>query len=258
MTFVPDRDDRLWRESDQKGRFRISTPLWYAIFVLVLVALMIGLWCFFVSKKQGVDKVEIPLIRADQIAYKIKAEDQGVPSVKHQDKLVYGRIRGDKNEPLVEHILPDPETPMAQVQEATETLKMVQQYQPDDLEIEKITEAPPSSSFASIEDLIEEGLPPKKKEFEQKAPEKQATKGNVFIQLGSLKSHDLAESEWERLSKKHKDIFGDLKPTIQKVDLGEEQGIYYRLRTGPFNTHEKAALVCASLKERKVECLVSR
>ena len=41
-------------------------------------------------------------------------------------------------------------------------------------------------------------------------------------------------------------------------DLGEEQGIYYRLRTGPFNTHEKAALVCASLKERKVECLVSR
>jgi cell division septation protein DedD len=255
MTFVPDREDRLWRESGQEGRFRISTPLWYAIFVTFLVALLIGLWYLFAPMRQSFDKVEIPLIRADETAYKIKAEDQGVPSVKHQDKLVYGRIRGDQNETLVEHILPDPEPP-----EMLETLKMVEQYQPDDLEVEKVTESDSpkseetvSSLIFSIEDLIEEEPPAKKQ-----SPEKQAAKGTVFIQLGSLKSHDLAESEWDRLSKKHKDIFSNLKPMIQKVDLGEEQGIYHRLRTGPFDTSEKAAAACASLKERKVECLVIR
>lgn len=255
MTFVPDREDRLWRESARESRFRISTPLWYAFFVIVLVVLMIGLWYLFVPMRQDAHKMEIPLIRADETAYKIKAEDQGVPSVKHQDKLVYGRIRGDQNEALVEHILPDPEPP-----EALETLKMVEQYQPDDLEVEKVIESADScpkpeetvsSLIASIEGLIEEELPAKKQ-----PPEKQTVKGTVLIQLGSLKSHDLAESEWERLSKKHKDLFGDLKPTIQKVDLGEEQGTYYRLRTGSFDTPEKAEAVCASLKERKVECLV--
>jgi cell division septation protein DedD len=262
MTFVPDREDRLWRESAREGRFRISTPLWYAIFVTLLVVLLIGLWYLFVPMRQGVDKVEIPLIRADETAYKIKAEDQGVPSVKHQDKLVYGRIRGDKNEALVEHILPDPEPP-----EALETLKMVEQYQPDDLEVEKVIESEDSSPkpeetvsslIASIEDLIEEEPPGQKQVSKKQSPEKQSAKGTVFIQLGSLKSHDLAESEWDRLSKKHKDIFGNLKPMIQKVDLGEEQGIYHRLRTGPFDTSEKAATACASLKERKVECLVIR
>jgi cell division protein FtsN len=188
--------------------------------------------------------------------YKVKAKDQGLPNIKHQDKLVYGRIRNDEETPPVEHILPDPEPPTAQITEGESTLKMVDQYVPEDIEIEKVAESPlkdpkdAPSSLVSIEDLIED------QPSEKPASGKKVAKGNILIQLGSLKSQDLAESEWKRISQKHQDVLGGLDSTIQKVDLGADQGIYYRLRTGPFESHEEAKKICASLKERKVDCLV--
>ncbi|MBY0501000.1 MAG: SPOR domain-containing protein [Alphaproteobacteria bacterium] len=247
MTFTPDDDDRLWRETQQESWFRFSTPIRYIILLIILVFLIICVWYLFNFTNKSYNKVDIPLIKAEETPSKVKAEDQGVPGIKHQDKLVYGRIRGDEGTPPVEHILPDPETP---------TVKMVEQYKPNDGELEKGAEPDPkgegniSSSISSISDLIPEEDPGKKQQ-----PEKKMGKGTVFVQLGSLKSYDLAESEWARLSNKHKDVFANLKPTIQKVDLGEEKGIYYRLRTG-YETSEQATTACSTLKERKVECLV--
>lgn len=263
MTFTPNDDDRLWRATQQESWFRFSNPMRYIILLIILVLLMICTWYLFFNTSKTYNKVDIPLIRADGAPPKIKAEDQGVPSVKHQDKLVYGRIRGNEGSPPVEHILPDPETPVVQIKENNPTVKMVEQYKPNDGELEKAVEHNPkgeetiSSSILSISDLIPEEDPIKKQEPEKKhEPEKKMGKGTVFIQLGSLKSYDLAESEWTRLSNKHKDVFSNLKPTIQKVDLGEEKGIYYRLRTGPYETSEKATAACSTLKERKVECRV--
>lgn len=257
MTFTPNDDDRLWRGTQQESWFRFSTPMRYILLLIILVALIICAWYLFAPTNKNYTKVDIPLIRADETPIKVKAEDQGVPGIKHQDKLVYGRIRGDQSAPPVEHILPDPETPIVQIKEDAPPVKMVEQYKPNDGELEKGVERNlkeeenDSPSISSISDLIPEEEPLKKQE-----PEKKKGKGTVFIQLGSLKSYDLAESEWIRLSNKHKDIFADLKPTIQKVDLGEEKGIYYRLRTGPYETSEKATVVCSTLKERKVECRV--
>lgn len=257
MTFSPDDDDRLWKESREEGWFRFSSPLRYVVSLIVILCIIIGLWYLFSSTRPSYNKTDLALIRADDTPFKIKAKDQGVPNVKHQDKLVYGRIRGDQQEPPVEHILPDPELPMANIKENTNSLKMVEQYTPKDIQLEKSEELMPDPTqeatltHASIEDLIEEQIINEKSTAETKA-----VKGNIFIQLGSLKSYDIAESEWLRLSKKHKDMLGNLQSTIQKVDLGADQGIYYRLRAGSFENIEAAKEVCAKLKERKVECLV--
>lgn len=267
MKFAPDDEDRLWRESQQEGWFRFSSPLRYIIFLIFIICLLIGLWYLLSPTNQTYNQVDLALIRADEKPYKVKAEDQGVPSVKHQDKLVYGRIRGEHTEPAVEHILPDPEPPLSQIKEDSPSLKMVEQYTPEDIELDKTSETATDSSpktseekpltLTSIEDLIE-GNSPKESIEEVPVVEKKAAKRTVIIQLGSLKSYDLAESEWARIQKKHKDILGNLEPTIQKVDLGAEQGIYYRLRTGHFESLEKANSVCAALKERKVDCIVIR
>lgn len=252
MKLSPNDDDRLWREPEKAHWFRFSSPLRYIVFLILLIALLVGVWYFISPRRQWYNKSDLALIRADETPYKIKPESQGVPSVKHQDKLVYGRIRADQNGPIVEHILPDPETPLPQIKEDSVTIQMVEQYAPEDLDPDKtleIIEKEPKKEV-SIEDLIEETSE------EKKEPEQAKITGKTFIQLGSLKSYDLAESEWERLSKKHDDILRKLKPVIQKIDLGEEQGIYYRLRTGPFDGPEEANEVCSGLKEQKVGCIV--
>lgn len=253
MKLQPRDDDRLWRESETTSWFRFSSPLRYVIFILILIAVLIGLWYLIAPTRQWYSKADLPLIRADQAPYKIKVAHQGVPSVKHQDKLVYGRIRADENGPIAEHILPDPEAPLRQLTEQDPPLKMVEQYAPDDLDLEKTAEStekkqkPGILPVGSIEDLLEEI--PEEKEISE-------PKGKAFIQLGSLKSYEMAEAEWNRLSKKYPDTLGGLEPLIQKVDLGEEQGIYYRLRTGPFESAEKASEVSSHLKAQKVECVV--
>jgi len=260
MSFSPNDDDRMWRDPKNEGWYKFSSPLKYLIFIIILVALIVGIWYLASpARRKFYNTNELALIRADENPYKVKAKDQGIPGVKHQDKLVYGRIRGDQNTPPVEHILPDPEPVSVHVKDDPNSLKMVEQYAPEDMDPERRVEAAQeqkqekeTAAPSSIEDLI--GDTPE----ETPKPEKKVAKGTIFIQLGSLKSYDMAESEWSRISKKHKDLLGGFDPTIQKVDLGADQGIYYRLRTGPYASDEKAKEACATLKERKVDCLVIR
>lgn len=258
MTFYPDDDDRLWKDSKTDSWFRFPTPLRYLAFLILIILIVVILWNLFAPVNKTYSQADLPLIRADETPFKIKAEDQGIPGIKHQDKLVYGRIRSDQNAPQVEHILPDPEPPISVSDKEEDTVKMVERFEPEDDSLTKIVKAlppseePPSKGITSISDLIgEDALPPK-----SPPSTKAKVVGTTLIQLGSLKSYDLAESEWARLSKKHKDLIGGLESKIQKVDLGEDKGIYFRLRTGPFENNAKATAICTSLKERKVECIV--
>lgn len=266
MTFSPNDDDRFWQDPKSEGWFRFSSPLHYIIFLLILIALVIVAWYLLTPTRQSYNEKNLTLIRADDTPYKVKAEDQALPGIKHQDKLIYSRIRNDENAPPVEHILPDPEPILIDAQTDPTPIKMENLYSPEDVQLEKVVEKTPEAkgkallSIASIEELIEggsEGISEgaSKKTSEAPPPQSKAPQSNVLIQLGSLKSHDLAQEEWKRISGKNKDALGGLEPLIQKVDLGAEKGIFYRLRTG-VESQEQAKKVCATLTERKVECLV--
>ncbi len=82
--------------------------------------------------------------------------------------------------------------------------------------------------------------------------------GQYRIQLAALRTHGSAESEWKRLKSAHPDILGPLTLFVVMVDLGGDQGIYYRLRAGNLGTKEAAKAVCDSLAARNVACLVIR
>lgn len=251
MTFSPDKKDRFWKEEKARGWYRFSTPLNYLIFLLILIAVIAGLWYFF-TPKRDYNVANLALIRADDSPYKVKAEDQAIPGIQHQDKLVYSRIRSDENSPPVEHILPDPEPIFVDAPMDSLPLKMEKPYTPEAAPTEELAEESrenASLSIASIEELLEEPSE------EKPVPLSRSKQQNVLIQLGSLKSHDLAQEEWKRLSQKNKDVLGGLEPTIQKVDLGAEKGIFHRLRTGVEN-QTQAKKICSTLKERKVDCLV--
>lgn len=75
------------------------------------------------------------------------------------------------------------------------------------------------------------------------------------IQLGSFRSRQEANVEWERLRRTHSDLLGSLRPTVLEADLGQ-RGTYYRLRAGPIAGQNSTRQVCHSLVDRKVACIV--
>ncbi|MEP6343515.1 MAG: SPOR domain-containing protein [Maricaulaceae bacterium] len=122
--------------------------------------------------------------------------------------------------------------------------------------------------------VIETTPPPVKAPTETQAPVKQVTAtvpapttskpqppnsggvtnvpGKYLVQVASLKSYEEAEATWNRLSKKHNFLRGQLYD-IKRVDLGDK-GIYYRLRIDGLSSREYAATVCNKLKANGQAC----
>ncbi|NQV45441.1 MAG: SPOR domain-containing protein [Rhodospirillales bacterium] len=78
------------------------------------------------------------------------------------------------------------------------------------------------------------------------------------IQLAALRTHERAETEWKRQKKAHPDILGALKLFVVRVDLGEDKGVFFRLRAGPLKDVAAAKALCGELAKRNVGCLVIR
>ncbi len=79
--------------------------------------------------------------------------------------------------------------------------------------------------------------------------------GGYFVQIAALRSRDAADSEWQRLSRRHADLLGGLELRIATAELGE-RGTYYRVHGGPLATAERARSLCQALADRQVDCLV--
>ncbi len=287
MTFIPNDEDRIWRdEPNHKGWIRLSTLIKYAIVAILLACLIIGLWYFLSPKQQMHTASNLPLIEADQTPYKEKAKDEGVPQILHQDKLIYGRLRDDKNEPPAEHILPDPEEP----------LKMTEPYVPEEegpavVEDEGSGIVEESESANSITDLIDNineeespsttknpGAQPRENSkdksraaeavnpdgsmappdalSEQRAPEmkaptqKKVDQSVVLRMGGSHRSPDEAKAEWDKVSERNSDLLQGYNHKVDQVDLGKKEGIRYHNRVTGFESPEEARRLTDKLQQR--------
>ena len=72
-----------------------------------------------------------------------------------------------------------------------------------------------------------------------------------------MRKQEAAKSEWQRLSKKHNSLLGQLSLNVVRADLGNK-GIFYRLRAGPIADLTAAKTLCQALVKQKVGCLVVR
>jgi|GEM_PF-599432 len=84
-----------------------------------------------------------------------------------------------------------------------------------------------------------------------------AQSGQYLVQLLSVRSEEAARGEWARLQGRYEDLLGPHTINIQQADLGE-RGIYYRVRTGAFDTKAGANTFCGKLKAAGQDCLVRR
>ena len=77
------------------------------------------------------------------------------------------------------------------------------------------------------------------------------------VQLASIKSRSSAASELDRLQGNYAHILGEKKLTLIAADLGD-RGIFYRVRSQPFQTPEEAKNLCQALKAADQPCLVMK
>ena len=81
-----------------------------------------------------------------------------------------------------------------------------------------------------------------------------ALSGTHIVQVGAFRSNDEAVAHWNRMRTRIGDVLGDKEFHIEEADLGDN-GIYHRLRVGPFSSSTDANEYCATLKENGQDCL---
>jgi len=104
-------------------------------------------------------------------------------------------------------------------------------------------------------DVKDSNLPdPPIKESVIRDPQKNALTG-YRVQLASLKSLSVAESERDRIKNKYKNQLNGMDIQILRAEL-KNKGLFYRIQVGPIQSLEKAQVICENLITLKQPCFV--
>lgn len=75
----------------------------------------------------------------------------------------------------------------------------------------------------------------------------------IWIQLGTFPNEQEATKAWQNVRENNADILGNSKTKITKSDLGDN-GVFYRLQSGPFNSESDAREICKEMNAREQNC----
>jgi hypothetical protein len=88
------------------------------------------------------------------------------------------------------------------------------------------------------------------------APASAAASGGAVLQVGAYPSEAMALEAWETFRAQHGAMVPGLSEDIQRADLGEN-GIWYRVRVGPFVSDVAASAACENLIANGGSCFVA-
>jgi len=82
--------------------------------------------------------------------------------------------------------------------------------------------------------------------------------GVIRVWLSSAKTESSAATYWQNLQQTFPDLLGSLQPTIRRVDLGGDLGIWFRVLGGPLQNRASADQLCRELLSRSSQesCMV--
>ena len=248
--------------------------LWLLAVAGVLAAGAGGGWVAMEAWGPGGGEPEIPLVRAQAGPVKVRPESPGGMNIPNRDKLVYGRMQGNEEIPLVERLLPEPEQPLpppakpeaAKTQPAPEESAALAEVPPES-EPEAAPEPPvvakpqsmtPAAAPSPVPTPAEvlAAKPPQAAPPAAEIKKPEPNKADYKVQLAAIRSPQLAQQEWKRLRSKHTALLGRLELSVSRADLGPAKGVFFRLRAGPLPDETAARTLCAKLAQRKVGCLV--
>ena len=85
----------------------------------------------------------------------------------------------------------------------------------------------------------------------------QPTSAAFGVQLAAYRSRDGAVAAWETLRAAHGDLLGTIAPRFIETPRADGDPVY-RLVVGNFESKAEAGALCASFKQRDVDCFVPR
>lgn len=221
----------------------------------VIASLMFGGKYLYDLGRGSTNPMDAPLITATNEPFKAKPEDPGGMVIPHMDKDIFDSIDEDFT-PKAENIQPidSYEKPMAFDTENDPLANLIEKEKVDKVKPQikpksKTVKLDGSSNYKKP--VITAGRKSKKIDIDkvlakQKAPE-------YWVQLGTFSSDDAATKAWQEVSEKNEDILGDYNTKISKSDLGEN-GVFYRLQSGPLSSHLEATNLCQNLNKREQNC----
>lgn len=218
---------------------------------LIMFASFVGLvwYAYNLGLRNGSESVA-PIIQASDEPIKVEPADPGGLDVPNQDVAVYEAIEGEDG---IERYLPPPlagddapadvEEPAAAAEpEPAEAAPPEPATKPEADEPAQIASVPPAEETPGVE------------------PERQPTTAELIgpfrIQLAAFRSPEEATRTWVKLQQSNKDLLGELDLVIEKVDLGAEKGVFYRLQAAPLKSRDAAEGLCGKLQSRQVSCIV--
>ena len=74
------------------------------------------------------------------------------------------------------------------------------------------------------------------------------------VHLASYRQKKAAERGWAELSKRFGSLLGGLEHRVERVDLGNSKGVFYRLKAGPLPSNNAAKDACRKLKAKRQYC----
>jgi cell division septation protein DedD len=250
-------------------------PVLIAAVALLCVAgvIFVGYSWFFGGSKDG----RVPVVRAADDPVKVKPASPGGLEVPYQDRLVLNQEESvSETEPVVERLLPPPETPQpprseleptdlaaavagpaqnagiveAPVPEAGTLFEVPPPEgtsQPSELRpaetAPEIPQAPAASAQTAEESDRAAPAPPATQIVQEAA--KAPAKGSYLVQLGSFTSTKGTERAWAKLQKAHPDLLGDMSLFVEEATVNDRN--YFRVQAGPLPNLATALDMCAQL-----------
>ena len=123
--------------------------------------------------------------------------------------------------------------------------------------------APPAPSPPAPESAEAEAKLPESDEAEADMVERQpipppSADTPYRVRLAAFRTVARTNEGWAILSGAHPDLLGDLQLRVERIDLGAEKGVFFRLEVGPLGGAGAARALCAKLELRDVDCVVVR
>jgi cell division protein FtsN len=275
-------DDDFY-DGDDEPRMSRGKLIMAVLAVLIVIGFGTGIWYAY---DQGVKKgVQLapPIISADTSPVKEKPENPGGMDIPHQDKQVFGVLKSGEPDEKVEKLMSPPEsatedptpeetadssdaTSTGTTSKSTESLLSESKDQVSEkaetakeTATETVKEVTESQPIQKVEEKVEEktvvaAVPTPKPAPKATAPA--ASDGPRYrVQLGSFRSKDAAEKQWQNLRGKYKSLLDNLSYRVQDIAV-EDKGTFHRLQAGAYENRSNAIKLCDSLKAKKQDCLV--
>ena len=247
--YLPDSDlERLQpfdvrEQNSRKGMYMLVGGFLFLLFLAFIIMKL------FAGGTR--DRDQTPRILADAKPYKEVPLERGGEETPNQDKEIYDVLNGTTSEVEVS-VLPPAEQPM-DVPKPEEVEKPAANV----VIKEANATAPATTAPAPAVETPVQKPPRVRIPVNTAKVPTTSSGGNYFVQVASLRSQNEANNLWDKLTSNIGDVisssyYADLK----RVDLNE-RGIYYRLRVGGLAGKDAAQNMCAQLKARGQDCIIS-